>query len=699
MTGSRIFGFFFLAIVLLPVIRVYGQDSLTTRSLDEVVITATRSERALSDLPVPVTVISGARIKEMGSLRLGDVLSEQTGMTLITDHGTGVQLQGFSPEYTLILIDGEPLIGRTSGTLELSRITVGNIKQIEIIKGPSSSLYGSEALAGVINIITTQPKDTSGSATARYGSNKTLDLGTGLSYQRNKVGLSLYANRYSTDGYDLSPETAGKTVSPFNNYTFQTRVTYSFSDRTKLSVSGRHFAESQSSITDIGTATEPVLLDGNGKVKDWNLNPVFTRHFSDRLKTTFRLYGSGYKTNSELVYQQGNGLYEATYFKQTFLRPEIQGEYFFDKRNTVTLGIGRIWESVEATRYDDKMKYQTDYLYIQYEWLPFDRLNILAGGRFDNHSVYGSQLSPKWSAQYDVLPWLAVRGSFGVGFKAPDFRQLYLNFTNSTVGYTVLGSETLAAGIESLQAQNQIESILVDPASFGKIKAETSTAYNLGLRIQSSRKSSVNLNVFRNDIRDLIDTKAVALKTNGQQVFSYYNIAEVFTEGAEAEFSFAPFPDLNISAGYQFLIAKDKEVQRSLEAGTIYARDPETNTTYRVDPDDYGGLLNRSRNMANLKIFYNNDHEWGLAARLIYRGRYGFSDVNNNAILDTDSEYVDGYATCNLSVSKTFMEILRLQLGCDNVFDYKDEQNIPSLPGRLVWASLAVTVPRNKNKQ
>lgn len=699
MTGSRIFGFFFLAIVLLPVIRVYGQDSLATRSLDEVVITATRSERALSDLPVPVTVISGARIKEMGSLRLGDVLSEQTGMTLITDHGTGVQLQGFSPEYTLILIDGEPLIGRTSGTLELSRITVGNIKQIEIIKGPSSSLYGSEALAGVINIITTQPKDTSGSATARYGSNKTLDLGTGLSYQRNKVGLSLYANRYSTDGYDLSPETAGKTVSPFNNYTFQTRVTYSFSDRTKLSVSGRHFAESQSSITDIGTATEPVLLDGNGKVKDWNLNPVFTRHFSDRLKTTFRLYGSGYKTNSELVYQQGNGLYEATYFKQTFLRPEIQGEYFFDKRNTVTLGIGRIWESVEATRYDDKMKYQTDYLYIQYEWLPFDRLNILAGGRFDNHSVYGSQLSPKLSAQYDVLPWLAVRGSFGVGFKAPDFRQLYLNFTNSTVGYTVLGSETLAAGIESLQAQNQIESILVDPASFGKIKAETSTAYNLGLRIQSSRKSSVNLNVFRNDIRDLIDTKAVALKTNGQQVFSYYNIAEVFTEGAEAEFSFAPFPDLNISAGYQFLIAKDKEVQRSLEAGTIYARDPETNTTYRVDPDDYGGLLNRSRNMANLKIFYNNDHGWGLAARLIYRGRYGFSDVNNNAILDTDSEYVDGYATCNLSVSKTFMEILRLQLGCDNVFDYKDEQNIPSLPGRLVWASLAVTVPRNKNKQ
>ena len=696
MIGSRLFGFLLFPMGLHMITDVHGQDSLSTCNLNEVVVTATRSERALSDLPVPVTVISGSQIKEMGSLRLSDVLSEQTGMTLVTDHGTGIQLQGFSPEYTLILIDGEPLIGRTSGTLELSRVTVGNIKQIEVIKGPSSSLYGSEALAGVINIITTQPKNTSGSVTTRYGSNNTLDLGTGLSYQRGKIGISLYANRYHTDGYDLSPETAGETVSPFTNYTFQSRVTYSHSDKTKMSVSGRYFDESQSSVTDVGTVSEPVLLDGRGKVKDWNINPVFSHYFSDRLKTTFRLYGSGYKTNSYLTYQQGDGLYDASYFNQTFLRPEIQSEYFFNKRNTVTLGVGRIWESVEATRYDEKMKYQTNYLYAQYEWLPVDRLNVLAGVRFDNHSVYGSQLSPKLSAQYSVLPWLDVRGSFGVGFKAPDFRQLYLNFTNATVGYTVLGSETLLAGIESLQKQNQIESILVDPASFGDIKAETSTSYNLGVRIQATRKSSIKVNFFRNDIHDLIDTKAVALKTNEQQVFSYYNIAEVFTQGAETEFSYALFKGLTVSAGYQFLIAKDKEVQRSLKAGTVYARDPETNTTYRVNPDDYGGLLSRSRNMANVKVFYNNQElGWGLAARLIYRGRYGFSDVNNNAILDADSEYVDGYATCNISVSKTLIQILRLQIGCDNVFDYTDKQYIPSLPGRLMWASLALTLPRN----
>src|SRR3546814_8713767 len=107
-------------------------------------------------------------------VRLDDVLVEQTGLTLVSAHGTGVQMQGFDPDYTLILLDGQPLIGRTTGTLELSRVAVGNIERIEIVKGPSSSLYGSEALAGVINIITRDPEiGARGTLSARYGSNQT----------------------------------------------------------------------------------------------------------------------------------------------------------------------------------------------------------------------------------------------------------------------------------------------------------------------------------------------------------------------------------------------------------------------------------------------------------------------------------------------------------------------------------------------
>nr|HPH46459.1 TonB-dependent receptor plug domain-containing protein [Chryseolinea sp.] len=197
--------------------KIAAQDSLAQKQLDEVVVTATRSERALSELPVPVTVIQKSQIKNMGSLRLNDVLGEQTGLAIVSDHRTGIQMQGFSPEYTLILVDGEPLIGRTSGTLELNRIAVGNIKQIEIMKGPSSSLYGSEALAGVVNIITERPIGVNGTITSRYGANNTFDLGATVNYKKNKLGLYAFANRYSTDGYDLSTDTEGNTVSPFAN--------------------------------------------------------------------------------------------------------------------------------------------------------------------------------------------------------------------------------------------------------------------------------------------------------------------------------------------------------------------------------------------------------------------------------------------------------------------------------------------------
>jgi outer membrane receptor for ferrienterochelin and colicins len=102
------------------------------RELEEVVITATRSERTMGSLPMPVTLIQTPMIKTMGSVRLNDVLTEQTGLVVvpqINGQGNGIQIQGFNPDYTLILIDGEPLIGRYTGSLELSRLTVGNIKK------------------------------------------------------------------------------------------------------------------------------------------------------------------------------------------------------------------------------------------------------------------------------------------------------------------------------------------------------------------------------------------------------------------------------------------------------------------------------------------------------------------------------------------------------------------------------------------
>ena len=667
-------------------------DSGRVKQLDAVVVTATRTERRVGALPMPVTVVSQPQIRQSGSLRLNDILREQTGLAIVNDHGQGLQVQGFGPDYTLILVDGEPLVGRTAGTLELSRLTVGNIKQIEIVKGPSSSLYGSEALAGVVNIITENPDQTRGSLSARYGANRTSDLTGDVSLRKGKTGLYLFGNRYQSGGYDFSPESTGTTVAPFLNHTISGRLTTALGSRFTLSVSGRFFTEQQDN--EVGLSDLRVVA-GDGSVREYTLNPVLTHQVNERWKLTYRYYRTGYQTATSLVYQDTHESYDESYFRQTFDRGEVVSTYTVRGRHFLTLGTGFIAEGVAATRYPGRQQFFTRYGFAQFEWVPVQRFTLIAGGRFDAHSQYAAQLSPKLSARYVVSPTVALRGSAGVGFKAPDFRQLYLNFDNAVAGYSVFGTQEVAAGIARLQQQGQIAELLLDPARFGSIRAESSVAVNLGAvaDFQSTygRPLRVSVNLFRNDIRDLIETQVVARKTNGQNVFSYTNLSRVFTQGAEADASYRiPLGagQLTVSSGYQLLEAKDKAVVGAIKAGTVFRRNPETLLTERVRAADYGGLLNRSRHMANWKLFYELPKQ-GVAAslRAVYRSRYGFADGNGNLILDQASEYVAGYTTWHVTASKTIKSLL-LQVGVDNLTGYTDPQFIPSLAGRLWYASL-----------
>ena len=188
-------------------------DSIRTMRMDPMVVTATRSEKVLEDVAVPTSVITAEVMEREGASRLGDVLAYQMGMALFDDHGTGLQVQGFASEYTLILLDGEPVIGRTAGTLDVDRITVKGLSHLEIVRGPSSSLYGSEALAGVVNLIIAPPAEgMEGAASVRIGSHSTSDMAFQMEGGREQAGARFVINRYASDGYDLTPETYGPTT-------------------------------------------------------------------------------------------------------------------------------------------------------------------------------------------------------------------------------------------------------------------------------------------------------------------------------------------------------------------------------------------------------------------------------------------------------------------------------------------------------
>src|SRR5690606_19042558 len=122
-------------------------DSLLADTLGTVVVTATRAARALEDVPVPTTVVAREEIQARGALRLSDLLAEQPGLAVFAGlGGKGLQVQGFDADYTLVLIDGEPVVGRTAGTLDLDRLAVTGVERVEIVRGPLSARYGADAL-------------------------------------------------------------------------------------------------------------------------------------------------------------------------------------------------------------------------------------------------------------------------------------------------------------------------------------------------------------------------------------------------------------------------------------------------------------------------------------------------------------------------------------------------------------------------
>lgn len=675
---------------------IFGQeitienDSIPIEDLDEVIVTATRTLRQLSSLPLPVILISKTQLQKTGVIRLDEILNEQTGIITVADESgfEGVQIQGIASDYVLILINGVPLVGRSAGNLDLSRLTIGNIKQIEIVKGPSSSLYGSEALGGVINIITETPKDENlhGDVSYRFASFNTHDANINLSQKLNKLGYSFFANTLHSDGYDLQPETQGQTVSPFNNYTFNGQVFYNFSDRLKLFASGRYYQQLQQA--DLFVNDE--LFEGDSDINETNVHLRFNHKASNKWALEYEFYYTNYKASEILQSPITDDVFSQSNFDQNLVRPEIRATYTFKSKHALTTGVGYNHENLDRTFFDEKVVFDSQYAFTQYDFFPWEKLNLILGARFDNHSEYQSQFSPKASANFLLSEAISVKGSIGYGFKAPDFRQLYFDFTNSAVGYTVLGYNVAVEKVQELEMQGQLTDILFDLSELEEpLEAESSVGYNLGAGYVRGNVK-LNLNFFRNDFKNLIDTRAIARRTNGQNVFSYANFDRIYTTGFEMDVSYSFNKQLTFAAGYQLLYAKDKEKKVALERGEVFARDPQTLQTVALDNSDYFGLVNRSRHTANFKVFYDVPQwDFNINIRINYRSKYGLFDGNGNGILDDfDTTFVDGYALGNLALNKTFSGKYTLQLGANNLFDYKDEENIPGLAGILLFTKI-----------
>lgn len=700
---------------LISNIAIAQQDTSfnTNRTLEEVVITATRTERKLGNVAVPVSIINQKTIQQAGSLRLKDILQEQPGLFITNGFGAGVQLQGLNPDYTLLLIDGEPLVGRTAGVLDLNRLTAGNIKKVEIVKGPSSSLYGSEAMAGVINIITDHSYKQKLTAGLRYGFGnpdkgwafpagnntfKNTDINIHGSTTINKLGLQYAGNAFYLDGISFRPFSKDRMAQPIWRLTNQVQLNYPFSGKTNLNISARYaydHIKQEFAVSNNGAVTNSYGREAN---HDININPVLTHHFSRNLKSTLRLYGSIYNGSQLLHFKEKPDSVYDDQFKQRFYRAENQTDISWEK-TTLTMGAGYIIDEARSTRYSSLSSNKQNrvlYGFAQYEWKPSDKFVAIAGVRFDDNKLFAAAFSPKLAIRYKAGKKIMLNASVGRGFKAPDFRQLYLNFTNTAAGgYSVYGAIDAVTIINEQQRLGQIAEIKEDFSRLKELKPEFSTGVNIGATYRHSDKISFTLNLFRNDIEELIDVRQVATRVNGSQVFSYINVKNAYTQGGEVTLESQLLKQLRFSAGYQLLLTADKEELKSVKAGEQYTRD--ANGYSRVlGRSEYTGLPNRSRHMANLKLTWENQHHFFATTRLLYRSQWAVANSDGNAVYNSNDEFASGYMQVNISAGKELKNGIRLNAGMDNVFNYQDIDYLPNLQGRMIYFGIQASLLKRK---
>ena len=678
----------FVGLILLPILGFAQVDENVTsfkkEQLNEVVVTATRTERQLSSLPLPITIITSEAIAKTGVTRLNEILNEQTGVILIPDESgfEGIQMQGLDAAYTMILIDGLPLVGRSSGVLDLSRVSVGNIDRIEIVKGASSAIYGSEAMGGVINVITKRPKKDmfSGTLSYRYATFNTNDINANILWKKKKFSANLFANFYSTDGYDLDKTTPLKNIERFFNTTIQPKLYYDFSENLKLIVSNRFYNQKMDNVAIIDSEN----YKGVAKENEWNSQIKLEQKWNSKLYAEYELYATNYK-NDSFLNDENNLLYDKTYYNQWLFRPEIRTTLSI-KNNKLTTGVGLNYETLDRTYFETNVKFNSQYVFVQYDYNPTDKWNILAGFRYDNHSEYASQLSPKLAMNYKFNDNFSLKGSVGYGYKAPDFRQLFFDFTNPSVGYTVLGYNVAESRLNQFEEEGQILNRVPGISFENPLEPESAVNFNFGTFYNKS-KLKLEINTFYNSITNLIDTRVVAQKNNGQNIFSYFNTSAVFTYGVEINSTYNFTNEFTVSLGYQYLTAKDESVDDNFEEYQ-YIRNSQLQTI-KINKSDYFGLYNRSKHTANIKFSYTIPKlKTDINLRVFYRSKYGMYDTNGNQILDKYDKFVDDYFITNLSASKYITDKLTVQIGANNLLDYTDPSQIPNLSGRQLFARI-----------
>jgi vitamin B12 transporter len=502
-----------------------------------------------------ITVVTAKEIEQQQKRTVADALRMVPGLDLVTSGGPGqtssVFMRGANSNHTLILIDGVEMSdpSSTGGGYDLANLTTDNIKQIEVLRGPQSTLYGSKAIGGVISITTKQGEGKpTGFVSAEGGSFYTARETAAISGGTNLIHYTLTASRIDTDGISSAAARYGNVLNNgYQNSSIATRFGITPNKNSEIEMSLRY------------TRAKASIDNGGGAGQDDPNNFLKTDELQFRTQGTLSLFKDLWEQKLGVSFHdltRTNDNDRDASHPYDFLRSEYHGQSVkvdwqntlrLHETNTVVLGVETTEENAKSRYYSeyfdtffstvassssiwDEKFARTNGSYLQDQISLWDTWFSTLGVRVDDHSQFGTEATYRFTTAYLLRQTnTKLKGSYGTGFKAPSLFQLY------AAGGFVQGNSSLLP--------------------------EKSTGWDIGIeQFLAGNQLNVGATYFHNDFEQLIEGYTVPVTF----VYTYRNIAKAESEGVELTASYQPLAELAFHATYTYTLAKDKSTGAEL---------------------------------------------------------------------------------------------------------------------------------------
>lgn len=536
-----------LAALLLLTGAAQAQEILAmapAQGLPAVTVTATMIEQDARTAPASVTVITAQELAEKNASDLLDAVRDAPGITLQGRQVGGrktLALRGLEGKHTLTLIDGrrisasDDVIGHSD--YQYGWLPISAIERIEIIRGPMSALYGSEALGGVINIISKKPRDHwSGSVGISGGSGVGSDAAS-------QWGSSVYAAGPLGERARLSVNAEYAHSNP----------TVDADDPRYSEIEGRKprnlglnaefdLTVNQKLQAGISDGKERRLYDDVSTTKRAYTN----RYDLDRRQTHVGWSGDFGDTKAQLrAYRSELGIFNSRTngvapTRDQELTDDVVDGHVTLRRGGHNIALGGEWrkeELINAGLKGGRDDVTHKALFVQDEFALARNLTATLGLRADHHGIFGSELSPRAYLVWDASPQLVVKGGWGRAFKAPTLKQISPNYVGAEGPHSFLGN--------------------------GNIKPETSNSFEVGADWQASEALSLRATAFHTEVKDLITYKLLQ-QVGPRRIYLYDNVDAARIQGLEAGFTLALSKQLSWGADATLLHTRDKTTGKAL---------------------------------------------------------------------------------------------------------------------------------------